>query len=239
MTPILLVTRPLPEAERFVRTVMARLARPPQVILSPLFDIVALGVETHPEVAGLVLTSARGAEAAGRIGLPRGLPAWCVGAQTAAAAEAAGLVALPGGGDAEALVSRVLAARPRGPLLHLRGAHARGDVAARLTAGGVETMERVVYDQRARALSEDALAALQGAAPVIAPVFSPRSAALLAEAGPARAPLAVAAISSAAAEASAPLGAARITIADRPDGAAMAALTCRLLEETPQTHPSA
>ena len=61
-------------------------------------------------------------------------------------------------------------------------------------------MERVVYDQRARALSEDALAALQGAAPVYRAGSSrPRSAALLAEAGPARAPLAVAAISSAAA----------------------------------------
>ncbi|ROU03197.1 uroporphyrinogen-III synthase [Histidinibacterium lentulum] len=239
MTPILLVTRPLPEAERFVRTVMARLARRPQVILSPLMDIVTLGVETPPDVAGLVLTSARGAEAAGRLGLPRGLSAWCVGAQTEAAAEAAGLVALPGGGDADALVSRVLAARPKGPLLHLRGAHARGDVAARLSAGGVETIERVVYDQRARPPSDEALAALRGTAPVIAPVFSPRSAALLAEAGPVRAPLAVAAISPAAAEAAAPLGAARIGVADRPDGSAMAVLTCRLLEETPQAHPSA
>jgi uroporphyrinogen-III synthase len=137
------------------------------------------------------------------------------------------------------LVSRVLAERPKGPLLHLRGQHARGDVAARLTAGGVGTVERVVYDQRARPLSEEAGAVLGGAAPVVAPVFSPRSAALLAQVGRVVAPLAIAAISPAAAEAARPLGALRTVIADHPDGAAMIALTCRLLEETPQAHPSA
>ena len=138
MTPILLVTRPLPEAERFVRTVMARLARPPQVILSPLFDIVALGVETPPEVAGLVLTSARGAEAAGRIGLPRGLPAWCVGAQDSGRGRGGGPCrparrgGCGGAGESRSLPPvRGDRSAPQG------GRMPGGDVAARLTAGGV------------------------------------------------------------------------------------------------------
>lgn len=239
MTPILLLTRPLPEAERFAREVTARLTLRPDVILSPLLEIVPLEVEAPPGMVGLILTSANGAQAAARIGLPRGLPAWCVGARTAAAAAVAGFVARPGGGAADALVSRVLAEWPAGPLLHLRGRHARGDVAARLNAGGIETVEQVIYEQRAHPLSAAAMAALQGTVTVIAPVFSPRSAALLAMAGPARAPLVIAAISLAAAEAVGPLGATRTDIAEHPDGAAMATLTCRLLEETTQAHPSA
>ncbi|SLN30384.1 uroporphyrinogen-III synthase [Roseisalinus antarcticus] len=237
--PILLLTRPSAASLRFGADVVDLVGRPVPRILSPLLGIVPLGVSLPAQIGGLVLTSAQGAEAAARLGVAAGTPAWCVGDRTAEAATEGGFDAASAGGDADALYARLIGAAPPLPLLHLRGRHSRGDLAARLTAAGLETVERVAYDQIAVPPTPEAQAALAGTAPVVVPLFSPRTAEIFADAGPFAASIHAICISRAAAEALSGLICAQCVIADRPDGAAMAALTCATLVATMDGHGAA
>jgi len=227
MTPALLLTRPRPEAERFLRA----LPRPPDVLVSPLIEIVPVPVSLPGDVAGLILTSANGVRAAAALDLPPGLPAWCVGQRTTAAATAAGFRATYAGPDAEGLVRHLVAAKPQAPLLHLHGRHTRGEIAARLGAAGQQVETRIAYDQIARPLTDAARARLARPDPVVAPLFSPRTATLLAQEGPFAAPLTVAALSPAVAEAAQALSPRALLIAPRPDAASLAELTTRALQQ--------
>jgi uroporphyrinogen-III synthase len=230
MPPLLLLTRPEPASRRFLAELEALAGRRIAAVMAPVLAIEPVPVALAERPAALVLTSENGAGRAGALGLA-GLTAWCVGPRTAHAARAAGLRAIEAGPDAEGLVARLLAERPEGPLLHLRGEHAAAPVAARLRAGGIEVGEAVAYRQRALPPTGAARAALGGERPVVLPLFSPRSAALVAGWGVgAGAPLHVVAISPAAARAAAPLGARTLDVAARPDGAAMAGATLRRLE---------
>ncbi len=221
--PVLLLTRPAADAGRFAQEVRARVGGW-RLVISPLIEIVplegALPWGTVP-----VLTSAHAVPFAGPGG---GARAWCVGPRTAAAARAAGWDAVDGGGDADALVAAILASGEDGPFVHLRGAHARGGVAARLAAAGRAADERTVYDQRAMPLNAAAMAALAGPDPVVVPLFSPRTATLfVARAGnPAGLPRVVA-MSAAVAQAAARFAPA--TLAERPTSAAMADAVARCL----------
>ncbi|MBL8562803.1 MAG: uroporphyrinogen-III synthase [Gemmobacter sp.] len=220
--PTLIVTRPEPGGAAFA----ARLGQP--AILSPLMAPEFLAPPLPPARA-LILTSATAVEGLRRLGEPLPPLAFCVGDATAQAAQALGLQTESAAGDAEALLGLLLARRPEGPLLHVCGTKTRGNLAARLGAAGLPCTKCVIYDQRPRPLVPEAVAALHGPGPVILPVFSPRSAALLAaelaRVG-ATAPLWVAAISEAAA---APLRgrAARLVIAPQPEARAMAAEVAR------------
>lgn len=176
----------------------------------------------HGPIRGIILTSETGAEAAGRLVragavLPR--LAFCVGDRTAQAAGAAGFEARSAKGDATALVALVRASIQEGPLLHLCGEDSAGDIAGTLTKGGLVTHSVAIYAQRPCALTPQALALFGQDDPVLLPVFSPRSARLLAAALPdqRRAPLWIAAISPAAAAAAAGLRPARMLTAARPD----------------------
>lgn len=228
--PILLMTRPRASSEGFVSALRDRNAVFAPVF-SPLIDIVFAGTLPRADgLRGLVFTSARAASAWGALGGPTDLPAWCVGPATAAAAAAAGMTATAAGGDADALLALLQRERPAGPLLHARGRHARGAVARRLTLAGIETGEAVVYDQPERAPTSEARAALSGGRPVVAPVFSPRTAALLARL-PVRAPLLVAAMSEAVVKALSPLHSRALRRAARPDVGAMLDCTEELLAQ--------
>lgn len=221
--PTLLLTRPAPQSRAFAQDLAERLGRMPPVVISPVFGIVYRQDVPDPSgYAGVVLTSAHGAQALAGARNVGGLWAHCVGDRTAEVARGLGMNATSAGGNADDLVAQ-LAGRP-GPLLHLRGAESRGDVAARLTAGGTPTDEAVVYDQAPCPPTPEALALLQGAGPVVAPLFSPRSALLLARiAEGARAPLRLVAISSAAARSWGTAPSERLTVAERPDAEAMLA----------------
>ena len=136
-------------------------------------------------------------------------------------AKAAGFAAVNADGDAEVLLRAILSAPDTGPLLHLRGDHARGDIAPRLRAAGRAARDLVVYRQEEQPLSAEAKAVLGGAERVVMPLYSPRTAAIVAEQGPFSAPLQIIAISAAAARAAERLQPERISQIDNPDGQSM------------------
>lgn len=229
-TARLIITRPAAQAAAFAQALRAAWAPQVEIITAPLLTISALPV-TAPAPAGVILSSANGVAAAARLGWPAGLPAWCVGPKTAELAAKAGFAVTQGPGDAAGLIEELTTRRPAGPLLHLRGRHSRGGIASALTKAGLICAELVAYEQNAQPLAAPARAALDDSAPVVLPVFSPRTATLLADAGPFAAPLHLVLISAAAAKATRPLAAASTRIANAPDGDAMLAATLATLSE--------
>lgn len=176
--PICLLTRP--EAQS--RDLAAEL---PGVdcLISPVLRIAPVDFDADRVAAapGLIFTSVNAVPFAGR---GRGRPALCVGPQTARAAREAGFSVIEGPGDADGLLPLLA---DRQDWLHLHGIHR----ACALPAQGL-----AVYDQVAQALDATALRAISGSRPLILPLFSPRSAALLsARVAAASAPITTVAIS--------------------------------------------
>lgn len=209
--PVLLLTRPLADARRF-----AAMLPDWNAVISPILRILAVDHDAARlrDAPGLVFTSAH---AVGSAGPGRGRLALCVGGHTAQAARKAGFDAREGNGFAEGLLPLIAAAPVA--LIHPHGRH----LARELPVPGM-----VVYDQQPVALTVQAQAVLAGDAPVVLPLFSPRSARLVADAAQgARAPLWPVAISPAAlAQWTAP--AAGRAVADAPDAAAIVAAIRRL-----------
>lgn len=231
----ILLTRPAAQSERFAADLVARFGSRVRVMISPVMELRFLDPDL-PEggYRTLILTSETGVEAARRlrsagINLPE--RAICVGERTASVAGAAGFQASSAKGDAEALINLVMSRPDEGPYLHLRGREARGDIAPRLMAMGRKADALIVYEQVAVALDAEVREMLAGTRPVIVPVFSPRSAVLLAEQGPFAAPLHVVAISAAAASAADRLAPMRLDVAERPDSAAMMDAVARIISE--------
>lgn len=228
-SPTILITRPEAAARRFAEALRAA-GCPAPLLIAPLMAIReipgALAAAALPaaEARGVILSSVHGA-AGFAAQSPLRPPAWCVGQSTARAAHAEGFAVEAAAADADDLFRLMIGAGRPGPYLHPRGHHARGDLAGRLTAAGLPTAEVVIYEQEERPLDADARAALGGSAAVVAPVFSPRSARLLARAArAASAPLHLVAISDAAARAwreDCASAAQSLRIARRPDAAAM------------------
>jgi uroporphyrinogen-III synthase len=177
--PVVLLTRPQGQSARFAESLHAR-APGMRIVTSALLEPVLLNpVLGGGPWAAVILTSQTGAEVAGRIKAVLPDLAFCVGLKTGEAAREAGFTPIVSDGDAEALLALILS-HPKAPLLHLRGREARGDLARRLSASGLPAEEVVVYAQDPRPLTPEAVALLQGPAPVIVPLFSPRSAEILA-----------------------------------------------------------
>lgn len=220
-----LLTRPAPASARFAASLRESFGQAAQIVTSPLMEPEFLRPDLPPgPFDALILTSETGAEAARRLSadindFPR--RAFCVGDRTALAATQAGFLAQSAMGDAKALVRLIQSTEPTGRFLHLRGRDSVGDIVQQLDLAGIMASEAVVYDQKPRPLTPEAAALLAGAAPVILPLFSPRSADLMAQTGPVRAPLWIAALSPAVAEHARPLQPDRMAIADRPDAPAL------------------
>lgn len=220
--PLVILTRPAAQSARFAAALQARFG-PLAVLISPLL-MPELLVPPLPDrrFSALILTAQTAVQALAGISAPLPRRAFCVGDRTAEAAQNAGLQAISAHGDAEDLIRLIQAHHPAPPLLHLRGRDSRGEIAARLTAAGLETQEAVVYDQRPHPLTPEAFAALSGPGPVLCPVFSPRTASLLAKALPQpHAPLQIAAMSQATATPLLRCAPVAIEIAARPDADAL------------------
>lgn len=190
-------------------------------VVSPVIEVVPQPFDVAAvSGAELVFTSANAVRAAAaRVNLC-GKRAWVVGPRTAEAARREGMDVVSADGDADALLALLCKAGPEAPLVHLRGVHTRGDIAGRLSAAGLPTQSVIVYDQRPRALTAEAVGLLAGKAPVLIPLYSPRTARLLGDAcAGIRAPATVVAISNATASAW-PHGG-RMIICKLPNGRAM------------------
>ena len=210
----LLLTRPQRGAERFVARLESGLLETTQLCISPLIEIKPLPLdEDLAEYAGVIFSSTN----AVRLAEPGDVrPAYCVGDRTRAAAKDFGWQVAETENDADGLVGAILRKRPAGPLIHLAGRHRRGDIAERLTAAGIPTDVRTVYDQVLLPLSAEAQTLLAGKLPVIVPLFSPRTARHFAsEAGQAMRAQIVA-MSEAVAQSLGPLPVARLHIACAP-----------------------
>jgi uroporphyrinogen-III synthase len=218
MRPTILLTRPEAQSRDLAARLRTQIDVP--ILVSPILEIAPVHFTLPVTPRFLILTSAHAAEAAQAAGLT-GLPAFCVGDRTAEAAAAVGLLPRSASGDAGALLGLLKDAAPEGPGLYLRGRHAASDIEPDLVQAGIDTHSVIAYDQLPRPLTPEARAALHGAAPVILPLFSPRSARLLAsEAEGATAPLDLIPISANAAAAWKGR-AASITVAAAPDGPSM------------------
>ena len=228
MTATVILTRPKTQSDNFAAQIAARWAEPLNIVISPLMRIIPLTprIDALDEV---IFTSAHGVEAAERLKVPKGTPAWCVGNKTGALAREAGFVPRVGPGDADGLVAMIIAAKPKGRLVHLRGKHTRGAVKDRLCDAGLDCEERVAYDQQAQMLNKEAEMALSGQKPIIFPLFSPRTATILSGQGPFFAPLHVIALSKQVEEALSGDAVQQVTVAERPDGPAMLDATIGVL----------
>lgn len=239
--PPVLLTRPLAQSQRFAAALKARfagIAVHHAPLIAPIFRDIAL---PDKGFAAVIFTSETGVEACRRLMAPAALPrrAFCVGGRTAEAARAAGFDPLSAEGDVHALAALIRAARPTGPLLHLRGADAAGDLAGMLRDAGLQAEALVLYDQQPQALPAAARDLLTQPGPLIVPLFSPRTARIFVAACrnlPLRAALRVAVISQNAADAVAGLPVAALEIAATPDAAGMEAAVARLVAVGMQVH---
>jgi uroporphyrinogen-III synthase len=180
-SPIVIVTRPEPDASRFAALLGASgmLA-----VVSPVVQIdLFLDALDLSGAGGLIFTSANGVRAFSATGgAPRG-PAFAVGPATAAAARAAGFAdVVVGGGDVETLAGALLSfskTRPGlGEFVHIVGRHEAGDLAGRLAAEGLKVRRALAYEAKpAAGLSPQAMECLtSGARDLFVAHFSIRSA---------------------------------------------------------------
>ncbi len=221
VTPTLLLTRPQAQSERFATEARARLGAEVPVVISPVLQIEPTGAAVSLKaIAAVILTSENGARALAEAADVSGLTAYCVGDRTAATADAAGMTAISAGGSADDLVTLIRAEAPQGRLLFAHGAETRGEVRERLTAAGFDIEDVTLYRQLRQPLTPKAQALLASDTPVIAPLFSPRSARILGDAGAsASAPLTLIALSQAVAEAWTGPTPARLLVAEKPEAA--------------------
>ena len=222
-TPVLL-TRPEAQSRAFAEALVLRFGDRLRCVVAPTMAPIFLSPhlpEGHFDA--VIFTSATAVNAARMLGTPLPTRAWCVGARTAEAAQAAEFNASSANGDADDLVAAILSDPPKGRLLHLRGQDSRGNVAERLTAHGITTISAIFYRQEPQPLTPEAIALLQDPAPLILPIFSPGSAAVLAAALPTTtlARLHIAAISAAVAEAAASIPHVALVTARNPDADGM------------------
>jgi uroporphyrinogen-III synthase len=228
----ILVTRPRADGEE----IAARLAEiGHQALLAPLleprfFD----GPEPAlDDIQAILATSANGVRALVRRSPRRDVPVFAVGPQTAEEATRSGFTDVRSAdGDAVALAEAASRwARPEGVLLHVCGEDAPGTLADTLTARGFAVRRAVLYGMAAaEALPSEARTALEEGVLDGVMFFSPKTARLfvtLAEGLPIMG-LTAFCISPATAHAVASDAFAEVRIADRPNQAAMLALTERV-----------
>ena len=190
MTATVLITRPLRQGQAFAAALEAGFGGPVRTVLSPLIETAPVVVDQDfGNVAHVLFTSVNGVHQSDRLRVPTSAIAWCVGDKTAHAAQALGFETQTAGGTSEKLLSLIVAAQPVGRMLHVRGKHTTGDVVGGLAEHGIVCEPIIAYDQVAIAPTQQAIDLLCGENPVIAPLFSPRTAKLFEQIGGFRAPL--------------------------------------------------
>jgi uroporphyrinogen-III synthase len=145
---------------------------------------------------------------------------------------ARGWVAIQSGANADDLVAHFVSEPVINRLFHLSGLHTRGDIAERLRAAGMTVEHVALYDQRLMTLSPEAVEVI-AQRDVIAPLFSPRTAAQFAKMAPRLTSTHVIALSQAVADAMGSLPLGGLIIADHPDARSMGAALADLILRNP------
>ena len=198
--PTLLLTRPEDQSKAFLAECEARAGRRLPAVISPLMRIVPTGLVPDLDAyATVILTSGNGVRCLSELASLSGRAVRTVGEKTAELARAVGAEARVRGEVVESFLASD--EEIRDPVIFCRGEHSRGDLAARLREKGLEVDEAVIYDQQAMPLTSAARTLLTGTTPVVAPVFSPRTATLLKSHGNLSGPLTIVAMSAAVADA--------------------------------------
>jgi len=226
------VTRPQDDAER---TATALRARGHEVFIAPLLQVEPVHAELRANWGGVIVTSANAANALAshpaRAALTK-LPLYAVGQRSAEAARAAGFSKVTSaGGDVRDLI-RTLSERradAKGPLLYLAGEDRARDLIAELTARGIAAEMAVIYRAVPLPFPPALIQALKTGAVDCVLHYSARSAANYlagAKAAGVLAPALAVHHICLSAQIAAPLaaaGATRVSIAARPDEAALLA----------------
>lgn len=227
--PCLLLTRPEAASCAFAEEIRAAGWRG-KILVAPLMEIRLIAPDPRKlaRARSLIFTSQNAVASIARTTARRDWPVWAVGRATAEAARAAGFTDVSvAQGTAVSLLAALAAAPPPAPILHCRGAHIVADMVAELAQRGQIADGEIVYTQDPLPLSREAKAALREAAPLVLPVFSPRSGRLvrkaLARLGHDGAGVYLVAISQAAREAVDLPALAASRVAQTPDSGAMAA----------------
>lgn len=171
MSPVVAVTRPLPQASGTASR-LAALGFDP--LPAPLLEAVPAAPGSAEGIAALALTSRTAALVLAAHPDFHAVPVFAVGAATAAEARRAGFGDVTAaGGDVESLLDRL--AGVAGPIVHMAGREHTGALVERLAARGQRAERRVVYAMEARPLP-----AAERVDHVL--LFSPRTARLFAAA---------------------------------------------------------
>lgn len=215
--PTILLTRPEAQSKEFAEALRAG-GFDGEIVISPLIDVRSTGVEVALSRDAQVAFTSRNAL---DFVTPQPRIAWCVGDKTAEKANGLGWRACSADGDVDQLFQLIADAAPKTEIVHLRGEHSRGALVDRLIEQGIPARDVVVYKQVALELTEEAKGVLSGNSPLLVPLFSPRSAALMALQGPFTPPLCVVAMSEAVAAELESIELGEIHVAKAPTAEAM------------------
>lgn len=173
---VLLLTRPEGGNTRFQallsQDVQSQLCsiEHPLITITPLVTSLDLGGADR-----VIFTSGSAVKIASSLTDQR-IPSYCVGRQTTKAACQAGWHAKMLGLDSREFIETIETHSPTENMLHLRGAHTRGNIVKKLISSGHNCGEIAIYDQVLQPVSDEVSDLLASAMPVIVPLFSPRAA---------------------------------------------------------------
>lgn len=229
----LVLTRPRDDSER---SAVALRGRGHDVLIAPLMRVETIDAAIRPHWGAVIITSANAAVALAdhpaRNALVK-LPLYAVGQRSADAARAVGFTNVTSaGGDLRDLLRTITSSRPdaKAPLLYLAGEDRAGDLIGDLEVHGIAAELAVVYRAVTAPFPPDLIVALKAGEVDGVLHFSRRSADNYLE-GAKKAGIAAQALtvrhfclSAQVAEPLAAAGVASITLAKRPDEAALIAL---------------
>ncbi len=222
--PHILLTRPTDASRRFADRLVGAGVAQGDITIAPVFDIVVPPLALNPDPGTLlILTSQNAVQAAAQVLAGASYRAVCVGDRTTQSAQAAGFDARCLGDTVSEFLDR-FAGHP-GPVLHLRGTHTTTDIAQHLAQAGQAAQSQVIYDQRETPWTDTVYDNLKGGTPVVLPLFSPRSAALVCKRLNAAVRHQIVAISPAVAQVCRDFGFDCVAVASQPNGQAVLDLT--------------
>lgn len=215
----LLLTRPTRSSLGFWSDLSEEAQNAFEPVISPLVDIVPIDQDAPFPTAEVTLFSSAHGVRFGPKG--NGQRAYCVGDKTTKTATKLGWRAHCAGQSSDALVETLIRKPERPSVLHVSGQHTRGDIVGRLSDAGFRANHVIVYDQILRPLTPQAEEIIAKGTPVVAPLFSPRTAQHFAHLASHPAHIHVIAMSRAIAQSVAKTPFASVTIAEQPTAQAM------------------